>query len=138
MNAHALRVLEFPRVLGLVAERATSSLGGARVRSLSPQVNREWIEGEHARVTATRTMIEGERPWHPEPLPDLAAALARLRVEGTMWSGMELLGGATLLRSSRRSRESLSEERRPAVARALLAPLILRLVASKPHEDAIE
>ena len=36
MNAHALSVLELPRVLDVVAGFATSNLGGAHIRSLSP------------------------------------------------------------------------------------------------------
>src|SRR6185503_10564575 len=123
MNGHALRVLEYPRVLELVASRATSELGASRMRHLEPRIDREWLEREHARVSAVRTIIQGDRPWHPEPVPDLTAPLARLRVEGTSWNGAELLQGAVLLRSSRRTREALGEERRPAIARAVLAPL---------------
>src|SRR5947209_7548405 len=138
VNSHALRVIEFPRVLELVAGRATSELGAARVRQLEPQSDRQSLEGEHARVAAVRTLIVGDRPWYPEPLPDLSHALARLRVEGTVWSGTELLAGAQLLRSSRRTREALTEERRPAVARAVLATLVDRLFSAKSAEDAIE
>jgi DNA mismatch repair protein MutS2 len=138
VNFHALRVIEFPRVLELVAGRATSELGAARVRQLEPQSDRQHLEGEHARVAAVRTLIGGDRPWYPEPLPDLFHALARLRVEGTVWSGTELLAGAQLLRSSRRTREALTDERRPAVARAVLATLVDRLFSAKSAEDAIE
>ena len=138
MNAHALRVLEFPRVLELVAGRATSELGAARVRALEPRTDRDWLEREHARVAATRTIIQGDQAWHPEPLPDLTGALTRLRVEGTTWSGAELLAGAQLLRSSRRTQEAITDERRPAVARAVLVPFVPRLVVAKPTEDAIE
>ena len=138
MNAHALRVLEYPRVLELVAGRATSELGAGRVRALEPRTDRDWLEQEHARVAATRTMVQGDQPWHPEPLPDLTAALTRLRVEGASWRGTELLAGAQLLRSSRRTREGITDERRPAVTRAVLAPFAPRLVVAKPTEDTIE
>lgn len=137
-NAHALRVIEFPRVLELVAARATSTIGAARIRALEPMTDRQLLEAEHARVAAIRALIEGDRPWHPEPLPDLFAALARLRVEGVVWNGAELLGGGQLLRSSRRTRDALGDERRPPLARAVLAPLVDRLFAAKPLEDAID
>ena len=137
-NAHALRVIEFPRVLELVAARATSAIGAERIRQLQPLTDAQLLEAEHARVAAIRALIEGERPWHPEPLPDLFAALARLRVEGVVWSGAELLGAGQLLRSSRRTREALGDERRPALARAVLAPLVARLFAAKPLEDTID
>lgn len=138
MNRHALSVLEFPAVLDLVAQRATSTLGAARVRALAPVADRAWIEEEHARVTAMRALArEGER-WGPEPIPDLAAALARLRVVGSVWTAEELLGGALLLRSSRRTRDALRDERRPSAARAVLAPFAERLVAAPSVEGAIE
>ena len=138
MNAHALRVIEFPRVLDLVAGRATSELGAELVRRLEPHTDRALLDGEHARVAAVRSIIQGDQPWHPEPLPDLRAALSRLRVEGVVWSGADLLAGAQLLRSSRRTREALYDERRPALARAVLVPLADRLLAAKAQEDAIE
>ena len=138
MNSHALRVIEFLRVLELVAGRATSQLGAELIRALEPHTDRPLLEAEHARVAAVRSIIQGEQPWHPEPLPDLTAALARLRVEGVVWNGAELLAGAQLLRSSRRTREALKDERRPTLARAVLAPLADRLIAVKPLEDAIE
>src|SRR5919204_1800790 len=121
MNAHALAVLEFPRVLALVAERATSALGADRVRGLAPRSDRDWLELEHARVTAVRALAGGDDPWSPEPAPDLTRPLARLRVIGAAWSGTELLAGATLLRSSRRTREALRDGRRPVVATAVIA-----------------
>ena len=36
MNSHALSVLEFPRVLEVVAGFATSDLGAKRLRALAP------------------------------------------------------------------------------------------------------
>ena len=138
MNPHALSVLEFPGVLDLVAGRASSSLGAARVRALQPSADIAPLEREHRRVAAMRSLLTSEAGWHPEPIPDLAAALSRLRIEGTTWSGSELLAALTLLRSSRRSGEALHDPRRPAVATAVLASLAARLVSAKAEEAAIE
>jgi len=138
VNAHALGVLEFPRLLDLVAARATTELGAERVRALTPTRDREWLEREHTRVTAMRAAIGGEQPWHPEPVPDLRNALRRLRIEGLGWSAAELLGAALLLRSSRRTRESLGSERRPPIVVAVLGPVLSRLFTAKAEEEAIE
>jgi DNA mismatch repair protein MutS2 len=137
MNSHALGVLEFPRVLELVAARASSEVGARRVRALTPRGERAWVEREHARVTAVRALVADEGGWAPEPVPDLDEPLARLRIAGVAWTGVELLAGATLLRSSRRTREALREDRRPAVARAVLAPLADRLVTAQKAEETV-
>lgn len=138
MNAHALGILEFPRVLDLVAERAGSSLGAARVRALRPVDDRGWLDAEHARISAVRSLIDSELGFGMEAVPDAARALSRLRIEGTMLAGPELLGVLTLLRSSRRAREALRDPRRAAMPLALLAGIVARLVSARDHEDAIE
>jgi DNA mismatch repair protein MutS2 len=85
-----------------------------------------------------RSLLASEGGWAPEPIPALEEPLARLRVEGTSWSGTELLAGAQLLRSARRTREALTDARRPAVAVAVLRDFADRLVSAKPSEAAIE
>jgi DNA mismatch repair protein MutS2 len=138
VNTHALAVLEYPRALELVAGFASSSLGAARVRALVPRVDREALEREHARVAAVRAAVGGDEPWHPDPIPDLETALTRLRVVGSVWSAEELRACMTLLRSSRHTQAVLREERRPAVVRAVLGPLLNQLVALPGLEAAID
>ena len=69
MNRHALAVLEFHRLLDDVAVRASSELGAARIRSLEPSTDRAWIEREHARVAAVRTLRAEDPPVAPESAP---------------------------------------------------------------------
>ena len=80
MNSHALAVLEFPRSLALIAERATSALGAERVRELRPTSDLDTIQRELARVAAVRSLIAAEDPWHFNGVPDARSALTRLRV----------------------------------------------------------
>ena len=138
MNRHALSVLELDRVLNVVAASATSELGAERVRGLTPTTDRAWIEREHARITAVRALKGADTPWHPEPIPDVRSALERLRIAALSWSAAELHGVGRLLRSSRRTRESMADEKRPATARAMLAPIVSRIIADKSVEGAIE
>ncbi|MEO6527872.1 MAG: endonuclease MutS2 [Gemmatimonadaceae bacterium] len=138
MNAHALGILELPRLLELVAGFAASGPGAARVRGLAPRADLEWLETEHRRVAAVRGLIAGDPPWHPEPVPELVTALQRLRVVGIVWSGAELVAGAVLLRSARRTRDALRDDRRPAVLRAVLAHFAEQMIVAKADEDAIE
>jgi DNA mismatch repair protein MutS2 len=137
VNPHGLSILEFPRVLDLVAGHASSEAGAARARSLSPRVDRGWIEGEHARVAAVRSLVTAEEPWHPSPVVDVTAAIERSRVEGIAVTGPELLGIATLLRSARLTTAALRDPKRPAVVRGVLEPLIARLYTQRQLEDEI-
>jgi DNA mismatch repair protein MutS2 len=137
VNPHGLSILEFPRVLDLVAGHASSEAGASRVRTLSPRVDGEWIETEHARVAGVRSLIAGDEPWHPSPIVDVTASLERVRIEGVALSGPELLGIATLLRSSRLTTAALRDPKRPAMIRGVLEPLIARLYTQRVLEDEI-
>jgi DNA mismatch repair protein MutS2 len=137
MNAHALGILEFPRMLAHVAGRANSGPGAAAVRMLAPRRDREWIEAEHARVGAMRALVSSELTWPTEPIPDLGEALRRLRIEGLTWTALELLQGATLIRSSRRVREALRDPRRPRITVAYLQAYLDRLIDLRSLEEAI-
>lgn len=138
MNQHALAVLEYSRVLDLVAERAISEVGAERVRTLLPVSDLQWIRGEHARVAAVRALVTSEGGWTPEPVPDLRSALRALRVEGLSWNGGQLLDGARLLLSSRRTDDELRDERRPRIVAAVLGPLASRLTIARHLEEKVE
>src|SRR5690606_9284460 len=56
---------------------------------------------------------------------------------GAGWSAAELLGGQTLLRSSRRTLEALRDPKRPVIVGAVLGPIISRLTEARTIEDAI-
>ncbi|HJP85261.1 MAG TPA: endonuclease MutS2 [Gemmatimonadaceae bacterium] len=138
MNTHALTVIEFPRTLSLIAERAVSPLGAERVRELAPMTDRDTIERELARVAAVRSLLSAEEPWTLHNVPDARAALTRLRVEGASLSAPDLLVLGALLRSSRLTRESFRGERISPVATAVLAEQRDALIVDKANEALIE
>lgn len=138
MNAHALTVLQFDKVLDVVAGHASSALGSAHVRALSPGVALDAAEGELGRVAAMRALVGSDEGWAPAPIPDVDRALARLRIEGTRLDGRELRQVAVLLRSSRVTADALSSPRQPPVALSVLAPLRERLHANRKGEEAID
>ena len=138
MNLHGLSVVEFPAVLEVVAGRASSSMGSERVRASSPSGDRAWINAEHERVQAMRAMLAGELRWDPEPIPDVRGAAERLRVAGTSLEAQSLLSLAILLRSSRRTMAALKDDKRPAIARAVLGKFNARLISAQPEESAVE
>jgi DNA mismatch repair protein MutS2 len=137
MNQHALHVIEFPAALELVAGRASSTLGAERVREFFPRAEPDWLTREHSRVSAARSLVEGEQQWHPHTIADVRSALARLRVEGASLPAADLLAIASLLRSSRLTLETLRAEETPALVRALLAPELESLFSSTADEKKI-
>ena len=138
MNAHALGVLEFGAALDLVAGFASSSLGADRVRQSRPRTDRDWIEREHARVSAMRSMTEGEARWRPQQVGDIAPSLSRLRVEGASLSALDLLSLRNFLRATRLSAESFKGDKIPAVALAMIRLEIDALISAPREEKALE
>ncbi len=138
MNSHALNVIEFPRTLALISERATSPLGAERVRELRPASSIDAIEMEHSRVAAVRALLSAEEPWHLHGVPDARSALTRLRVEGSSLAAPDLLAVASLLRSSRITRESLRGDKIPAISVAVLGGQVNALAPNKPLEDKLD
>jgi len=135
---HALAVLELDRVLDLVAGHASSAAGAARVRSLAPMTAEARVAAEHERVEAMRTLVTSEMGWASEPIPDLAAALERLRVEGASWSGPELRAACVLLASSRRTLAALRHASRDPLAVAPLAEIARALLSDPEGEQALD
>ena len=138
MNQHALGVLEFDAALAIVAGYASSAPGSERVRELRPRSGREWIEREHARVSAMRAIVEGDAAWHPQQLTDIRSALSRLRVEGAPLSAPELTAVRGLLRSSRLTSESFRDDRVAAVSVAIMRSEVDSLIVARTEEKALD
>ncbi len=138
MNSHALSVLEFHRVLDVVAERATSEEGAERVRGLRPTTDRAWIEREQSRVFAARSLVASEARWAPYAIPTARRALERLRVEHAVLGTGDFMLLRALLRSSRITLESLGDPRLPIAARAVLQPVTSRLLRDASAEAEID
>ncbi|HXV15266.1 MAG TPA: hypothetical protein VD758_00710, partial [Gemmatimonadaceae bacterium] len=138
MNSHALGVIEFGPALDLVAGHAGSSLGAERVRSLTPRSDRAWVEREHARVSAMRSLVTGDSSWHPQQVPDIRSSLSRLRVEGASLDAAHLLGVRNLLRSSRLTADSFRNDKISPVTVAMFRAEIDGLIVAKTEEKAID
>lgn len=132
---HALRLLEFPRALELVADRAGSSLGAERVRALRPLSHRADVEEALAAADDMVTFLLRTSEWAPPPIPDARAALRRLDVDGSVLDEAALRDVGVLLSSSRRARQDLV--RRSDDFRRLAA-LGGRLLERKTEEERLE
>lgn len=138
MNSHALSVLEYPRSIELVAGRAQSYLGAERVREARPTTDLAWIEREHARVMAVKSLVNGDAEWRPRQIADIRDSLARLRVEGASLSAMNFVAVVSFLRASRLTADSLNDDRLPAISLALILPESAALLSAPREEKAID
>ncbi|HOX20520.1 MAG TPA: Smr/MutS family protein [Gemmatimonadales bacterium] len=97
----ALETLEFDRALDAVAACAAGPLGAGRVRARRPTDDLRWIRRELDAVEELAVLFRREQPVVVEPAPDATGALARLRVEGSVLDGVELVRVRALLRACR-------------------------------------
>jgi DNA mismatch repair protein MutS2 len=97
LNRHALEVLEFPRVLGHVAERAAGSLGREAVLKRLPTADVEALRQEMERVGATMRFLLERPAWVVPAAPDVRSALRHLAVDGAVLEPLELHGLGLLL-----------------------------------------
>ena len=126
----ALEVLEFDRVLDLVAGYAAGSLGAERVRARRPSADPDWIEGELAPVAEVLSYFGRGGTLDAFPVPALRGVIARLRLDGSVLEGHEL---AAIHRTLTAARDAAAELRRIAEE----APRAAMLRASVP-EQALE
>lgn len=138
MNTHALGVIEFGAALDLVAGFASSTAGAQRVRSSMPSADRQWIEREHARVSAMRSLAEGDAAWHPQQIFDITPALSRLRVEGASLSAADLLAVRSFLRSSRLTIDSFKGDKVSPMSVAMIREEIDALISAPKEEKALD
>ncbi|HET7110406.1 MAG TPA: Smr/MutS family protein, partial [Gemmatimonadales bacterium] len=126
----ALDTIEFGAVLELVAARAAGPLGAERVRRRRPTTDTGWIARELARVEQVAVLFRRRDGLLTEPVDDVAPALARLRIEGSLLDGHELAALRRLIATARRVADDLGRVREQA-------PLTLSLCA-EPLPRGIE
>ena len=108
-RSHALDVLEFGRVMELVARGATSELGAELVRDRRPSAVPAEVRRRLDAAAEMKTFLEESESWAPPPIPDVRPVLERLRIEGSVLDEDGLLGIARLLASGRAAHRALPE-----------------------------
>jgi DNA mismatch repair protein MutS2 len=83
-TADALDALEFVAVLERVAGNAAGPLGAEAIRSRRPTEDLFWIRDELALVNEAASLIRTRQGISAEPVPEIARALSRLGVLGSV------------------------------------------------------
>ena len=100
-SADALATLEFAAALRLVAAHAAGPLGQARILARQPSGEAGWIHEELAAVGEVLALLRRGDALVALPVPEVAGALARLRLEGTVLETSELLALRQTLTAAR-------------------------------------
>lgn len=131
MNTHTLGVLDFERVLGLVAERAASTPGRQALLALRPRTDPAAVAAELDRVRQTMEFVADRSGWAPMAFDDLRGVLTRLATPGSVLDGAELHRVGILLAASRELAEEFERE-------GQLPPALARLALSLVHLPELE
>src|SRR5690625_7388793 len=101
MNEHALRVIQYPEALALVAGQASSRLGAEAIRDARPAKGIEWVRTEVRRVEEMGNLLFRMEGTAKPPIHDLRQLLRRLAVDGSVLGRNELYGVGEAIRSWR-------------------------------------
>ena len=127
-TADGLEAIELEPVLDVVAGHAAGPLGAARVRARGPTLDLEWIRQELARVGEVAALFRRGDGLLAEPVPDVSRALSRLRIEGSVLEGQDLVAIQRVLGSARRVHADLRRVKD-------LAPLAAALSHELPEKS---
>ena len=98
--------LEFEAVLDLVAGFAAGPLGGARVRARRPSADPGWVRAELGPLGELLDWSTRANRLDVPPVPVIAAHLERLRLEGSVLEGPELVALRSTLEAADWCRQS--------------------------------
>ena len=129
----SIRTLELPRVLELLAGRASSPAGRERALALQPLTDAEEVRRLQEETSAACTLLglQGAPPF--SGVKDVSAALLRAE-RGGMLNTRELLDIAGLLRAARRVRDYRGDE---SDRETLLDPMFRALRGGRFLEEKI-
>lgn len=135
MDARTLRVLEFDKVLALLAARAATRLGQERCLALRPRPDATWVAERLAETTEARALLAalGAPPFGG--VTDVREELDRAGVGGVL-SATELLAVRDLAGACRRMHAYFERAAEESAGEALVA-LGLRIVGYPEVEEAI-
>ncbi len=135
-SADGLETIELGPVLDLVAGHAAGPLGAERVRARRPTLDLDWIRLELARAGEAAGIFRRGDTLLSEPIPDVSRALSRLRIEGSVLEGADLVAILRILSSARRIHADLKRLQDTApLSAALSHPLIDKTVERRLEQS---
>ncbi len=118
LGRQARAVLEYDRVLQLIAEYAVSPGGARRVLALAPATDPQWIGREFDRLEEMVGIATGEANFRPSEVPLLDQQVLRLTKPGAVLEGREIVAFGRLFEAAEAARRYIlrREDSLPALA----------------------
>jgi DNA mismatch repair protein MutS2 len=101
LTGSSLQTLDFAAALEVVAGFASGPLGAGRIRSRLPAVDSEWIRNQLALVAEGLALLRSGDGLEVVPVPEIGRAVNRLRIEGSVLDGEDLVVVRTALAAIR-------------------------------------
>ncbi|HXH69918.1 MAG TPA: hypothetical protein VNI60_06170, partial [Pyrinomonadaceae bacterium] len=111
MNNHSLAILEYEKLLALVARNAQTPMGRARLENLQPLTNRLQLERDLRAIAETFELSEKQISWRFSELPDPSGAVAVLRIKNATLDPVSLLEITRLCNQALFARSVISPEK---------------------------
>jgi DNA mismatch repair protein MutS2 len=137
-SADGLETMELGPVLDLVTGYAAGPLGAGRVRARRPTLDLDWIRLELARVGEVAGLFRRGDALLAEPVPDVTRALARLRIEGSVLEGTDLVAIQRVLGAARRVHADLRRVEEMAPLAAALSHQLTDKVTERRLEQSLD
>jgi DNA mismatch repair protein MutS2 len=110
MEEHALKVLEFDKVVNMLAEHAATTLGRERALDLVPQRDLQWIRQMQAETSEAKSILQVHGSVPLGGIKDIRPLLQKAQIEA-MLNPVDLLNVAQTFASSRRLRAFLLKQK---------------------------
>jgi len=92
MENLSLELLEFPKLLSIISDLASSEASGNRVREILPLGNRDDILTRQRRIGEIMRMSQEDMPLRISRFPDVAPLLLTVKTSGAVLEAQELAG----------------------------------------------
>ncbi len=100
MNAHSLKILEYPKIIALVEGKCLTPYGKDEVRKLRPLHDRDTIQRRHSEISQMRDIINFGDPFPLYRMEDCRELVQKSRLENSLLETKEILEVLQLVTAS--------------------------------------
>lgn len=100
MNAHSLKILEYPKIVALIEGKCLTPYGRDEVLKLRPLQDRDTIQRRQTEISQMKDIINFGDPFPLYRIEDCRELVQKSRLENSLLEAKEILGVAQLVTAS--------------------------------------